>query len=80
MQVPVHGTLVAGQSGKFVLASLGHDGNVDRRVKPGSGSHGALPDQFQQAQVAKMAENIRASSPRNLTILSSPERFKYGFV
>jgi hypothetical protein len=80
MQVPVHGPLLAGQSGKFVLASFGNDGNVDRCVKTGSRRHGALPDQFQQTQVAKMAENIRASCPRNLTILSSPERFKYGFV
>jgi hypothetical protein len=80
VQIPVHRTLVACESGEFELASLGHYRDIHGSVKAGSRCDGALPDQFQQAEVAQMAENVRASCPRNLTILSSPERFEYGFV
>ena len=80
VQIPVHRALVASETGEFKFAPLGHDSNVHGSVKTGSWRYGALPDQFQQAQVTQMAENVRASCPRNLTILSSPERFEYGFV
>jgi hypothetical protein len=52
MQIPVHRTLVTGETGELQFAPLGHYRNVHGGVKTGSGRYGALPDQFQQAQVA----------------------------
>jgi hypothetical protein len=52
VQIPIHRTLVACETGEFKFASLGHYRNVHGSVKTGSGCYSALPDQFQQAQVA----------------------------
>jgi hypothetical protein len=52
MQIPVHRTFVACETGEFQFAPLGHYCNVHGGVKTGSGCYGALPDQFQQAKIA----------------------------
>ena len=80
MQIPIHRSLVACEAGEFELAALGDDRDVDGCVKPGSRCNGALAHEFQHAERAQMIENIGAFRPRHLAILSSPERFEYGFV
>jgi hypothetical protein len=52
VQIPVHRTLIACETGEFKFAPLGHYSDVHGSVKTGSGCYGALSDQLQEAEVA----------------------------
>lgn len=65
---------------EFGSAPLGEHGDVDGGMKPRRRRDGALSNGIHQTQRAKILENTRPSGPGNLTILRSPQRFKYSFV
>src|ERR1700758_1376916 len=80
LRCPREQTLVMLEPRKLRSATLGEHGDVDGGVKARRRSDGSLPNGVHQAQRAKILEHTRPSGPRNLTILRSPQRFKYRFV
>lgn len=80
LRSPRKQTLVVLEPRKLRSATLGEHGNVDRGMKAGRRRDGSLPNGVHQPQRAKILEDARPSGPWNLTILRSPQRFKYRFV
>jgi hypothetical protein len=80
MQIPIHRSFVACETVEFELAEFCDDRDIDGCMKSGRRCHGALAHELQHAERTQMIENVGAFRPRDLAILSSPERFEYGFV
>ncbi|EDZ97797.1 hypothetical protein BH160DRAFT_6898 [Burkholderia sp. H160] len=80
LRCPCEQTLVVLEPRKLRSATLGEHSDVDRGMKPRRRCDGSLPNCVHQPQRAKILEDARPSGPGNLTILRSPQRFKYGFV
>ncbi len=80
LRCPRKQTLVVLEPRKFRSATFGEHRNVDGGVKARRRRDRSLPNGVHQPQRAKILEDTRPSGPRNLTILRSPQRFKYRFV
>jgi hypothetical protein len=77
---PTERALFPCEAREFGAATLGQYCDVDWRVKASAGGNSALSHRIHQAEAAQILENARTSSPRNLSILNSPQRLEYRFI
>lgn len=80
LRCPCEQTLVVLEPRKLRFAAFGEHGDVDGSMKAWRRCDGSLANGVHQPQRAKILEDTRPSGPGNLTILRSPQRFKYRFV
>ncbi|MGF6410549.1 hypothetical protein OKW37_002219 [Paraburkholderia sp. MM5482-R2] len=80
LRCPCEQTLVVFEARKLRFAAFGEHRDVDGSMKAWRRCDGSLTNGVHQPQRAKILEDTWPSGPGNLTILRSPQRFKYRFV